>query len=192
VLSVEELTPRFVAGLRRAGIDSRMPNSMLSAARGASGAGLYSRLPLKPLWHQSRFFFHMPRARITLPDGRRVRVVGVHPYVPLNGHIGEWQAALEDLPSAGAGTPWVLAGDFNATLDHAELRDVLARGYRDAGDVTGKGLEPTFPTMGHGSLPPAITIDHVLADERLGIAEYGVDELPGSDHRTIHAELVLP
>ena len=37
-----------------------------------------------------------------------------------------------------------------------------------------------------------MTIDHVLADRRLGIAGYGVDALPGSDHRAIHAELVLP
>jgi hypothetical protein len=37
-----------------------------------------------------------------------------------------------------------------------------------------------------------ITIDHVLADRRFGVAEYGVDDLPGSDHRAIHATLVLP
>jgi endonuclease/exonuclease/phosphatase (EEP) superfamily protein YafD len=37
-----------------------------------------------------------------------------------------------------------------------------------------------------------VTIDHVLADGRLGIVDYGVDELPGSDHRAIHAELALP
>jgi endonuclease/exonuclease/phosphatase family metal-dependent hydrolase len=86
----------------------------------------------------------------------------------------------------------VLAGDFNATLDQAEFRDVVDRGYADAGEVTGKGLEPTFPTMGHRLLPPTIAIDHVLADRRLGISEYGVDDLPGSDHRAIHAQLVLP
>ena len=37
-----------------------------------------------------------------------------------------------------------------------------------------------------------ITIDHILADERLGIVDYGVEDLPGSDHRSIHAELALP
>jgi endonuclease/exonuclease/phosphatase family metal-dependent hydrolase len=58
--------------------------------------------------------------------------------------------------------------------------------------VTGKGLEPTWPTMGHRFLPPSITIDHVLADRRLGVADYGVVDLPGSDHRAIHAQLVLP
>jgi endonuclease/exonuclease/phosphatase (EEP) superfamily protein YafD len=192
LLSVEELTPSFVRELRRAGIDSRLGNSLLQPRRGAGGAGLYSRLPLRPLPRQTDFFFRMPRAALVLPDGRRLRVVGVHPFPPLSGHVGAWQAALKSLPSGGHGAPWVLAGDFNATLDHAELRDVLDRGYRDAGDVTGKGLEPTFPTMGHRLLPPTIAIDHLLADRRLGIADYGVEDLPGSDHRAIHAELVLP
>jgi endonuclease/exonuclease/phosphatase (EEP) superfamily protein YafD len=192
LLSVQELTPRFAAELKRAGIGKRLPQSMLLVHRSASGAGLYSRLPLTPLPHQTRFFFRMPRAALTMPDGRRVRVVGVHPYPPLSKKVGRWQAALESLPSAGEGTPWVLAGDFNGTLDQAEFRDVVDRGYADAGDVTGKGLEPTFPTMGHRLLPPSITIDHVLADRRLGVAEYGVDDLSGSDHRAIHAQLVLP
>lgn len=189
---MQELTPSFAAKLRRAGIGSRLPNSMLLVHRNASGAGLYSRLPLAPLPHQTRFFFRMPRAAITMPDGRRLRVIGVHPYPPLSKNVGRWQAALESLPTTGTGTPWVLAGDFNATLDHAELRDILDRGYRDAADVTGKGLEPTWPTMGHRLLPPTITIDHVLADDRLGTANYGVVDLPSSDHRSIHAELVLP
>jgi endonuclease/exonuclease/phosphatase family metal-dependent hydrolase len=192
LLSVQELTPTFAAKLRRAGIERRLPESMLLVHRSASGAGLYSRLPLTPLPHQTRFFFRMPRAALTMPDGRHLRVVGVHPYPPLSKNVGRWQAALESLPSAGEGTPWVLAGDFNGTFDQAEFRDVVDRSYNDAGAVTGKGLEPTFPTMGHRLLPPSITIDHVLADRRLGIADYGVNDLPGSDHRAVHATIVLP
>ncbi len=192
LLSVQELTPSFAAKLKRAGIFRRLPQSMLLVHRSASGAGLYSRLPLTPLPHQTRFFFRMPRAALTMPDGRKLRVVGVHPFPPLSNNVGRWQAALESLPRAGEGAPWLLVGDFNGTLDQAEFRDVVDRGYKDAGDVTGKGLEPTFPTMGHRLMPPSIAIDHVLADRRLGISEYGVDDLPGSDHRAIHAEIVLP
>jgi endonuclease/exonuclease/phosphatase family metal-dependent hydrolase len=192
LLSVQELTPRFASELRTAGIYERLPQRMLRVNRGASGAGLYARLPMRPLAHQTRFFFRMPRAALTMPDGRRLRVVGVHPYPPLSNKMGAWQAALESLPSTGEGSPWVLAGDFNGTFDQAEFRSVLDRGYGDAGEATGEGLKPTFPTMGHRFMPPAITIDHVLADSRLGISDYGVDDLAGSDHRTIHAEIVLP
>jgi hypothetical protein len=105
LLSVQELTPSFAEKLRRAGIGSRLPESMLLTHRSASGAGLYSRLPLTPLPHQTRFFFRMPRAGLELPDGRRLRVVGVHPYPPLSKNVGRWQAALESLPSTGTVGP---------------------------------------------------------------------------------------
>lgn len=190
LLSVQELTPSFARELSDAGLGAHLPHSVLETHRNTSGAGLYSRFAMRKLPSPGRFVFRMPRAELTLPDGSHLRVVGIHPYPPQLNRTSEWEEALESLPSAGTGTPWLLAGDFNATLDQSQLRDVLDRGYRDAGDVAGKGLEPTFPREGH--LIPPVTIDHVLADSRLGIVEYGVEELPGSDHRAIHAELALP
>lgn len=190
LLSIQELTPKFARKLRRAGLERLLPNKLIEVRKGSSGAGLYSRLPLRALPGSDRFFFRMPRAELTLPDGRRVRVVGIHPYPPQPSNVDEWEAALASLPSAGHGAPWVLAGDFNATFDQSQFRDLVDRGYRDAGAVAGEGLEPTFPREGH-AIPP-ITIDHILADGRLGIVEYSVEEMPGSDHRSIHAELALP
>ena len=189
LVSVQELTPSFARELREAGLTRLLPNAIISVRPGASGAGLYSRLPMRKLAERERFLFRQPRAELEMPDGRRVRVVGVHPYPP-GRSVDVWREALESLPSAGGGMPWVLVGDFNATLDMSEFRDLIGRGYRDAGAVAGEGLEPTWP-QGR-SLPPVITIDHVLADRRLGIAEYSVEELPGSDHRAVQAELVLP
>ena len=190
LLSVQELTPSFARRLSAAGLGARLPHAVLETHRNTSGAGLYSRFDLRKLPVPERFVFRMPRAELNLGDGSRLRVVGIHPYPPQMNRTSEWEEALESLPSAGKGTPWLLAGDFNATLDQSQLRDLLDRGYRDAGDVAGKGLEPTFPREGHLILP--VTIDHVLADARLGIVDYGVEELPGSDHRAIHAELALP
>lgn len=194
LLSVEELTPAFARKLARAGLGRRLPYSVLQLRRRSSGAGLYSRRPLRALPAPGAATLpdgrKMPRAELTLADGRRVRVVSVHPDIPGIDSVGRWEAALAALPSAGTGAPWVLAGDFNATLDQSQMRAVLARGYRDAGEVAGKGLEPTFPREGH--LIPPITIDHVLADRRLGIVEYAVEDLPGSDHWAIYALLALP
>jgi endonuclease/exonuclease/phosphatase (EEP) superfamily protein YafD len=190
LLSVEELTPSFARKLRRDGIDRRLPRSVLMARPKGHGGGLYARFPLTALPRQTHFLFRMPRAMIALPDGRRLRVVAVHPQPP-SMSVDRWEEALESLPRPGHGIPWVLAGDFNATLDQAEFRDMVDGGYRDAGAATGKGLEPTWPSS---EVFPwgLMTIDHVLADRRLGVAEYGVDSLPGSDHRAIHAQLVLP
>jgi endonuclease/exonuclease/phosphatase (EEP) superfamily protein YafD len=191
LLSVQELTPAFAASLRRKGIGRRLPHSVLMARPKGHGGGLYSRFPLAPLPHQTHFLFRLPRAMIVLPDGRRLRVVAVHPQPP-SMSFDRWKEALGSLPAAAdGGPPWLLVGDFNATFDQAEFRDVADRGYRDAGEATGKGLEPTWPS---DEVFPwgLMTIDHVLADRHLGVAAYGVDGLPGSDHRAIHAQLVLP
>lgn len=190
LLSVQELTPAFAVGLRQAGIGRRLPQSVLMAQPKGHGAGIYARHPLSPLPRQTRFLFRMPRAAIVLPGGKRLHLVAAHPQPP-NMSVERWREALDSLPAPGGGIPWVLVGDFNATFDQAEFRNLVDGGYRDAGEATGKGLEPTWP--GPDEFPwGLITIDHVLVDRRLGIADYGVDDLPGSDHRAIHARLVLP
>lgn len=191
LLAIQELTPRFARQLRRAGIGRLLPEAVEEIRQGAGGGGIYSRLPIRPIATGSPTFFRQPRVDLTLPSGRHLRLVDVHPLTPGRTGIDIWEDSLGDLPATGEGVPWILLGDFNATLDHSRLREVLDRGYRDAGDVAGEGLEPTWPNADH-SVPPVITIDHVLADERLGIVDYGVEDLPGSDHRPIHAELALP
>jgi endonuclease/exonuclease/phosphatase (EEP) superfamily protein YafD len=192
LLAVQELTPRFARGLRRAGIGSRLPEAVEQVKQGAGGGGIYSRFPLRPIDTGSATFFRQPRVMLTLPSGRHLRVVDIHPLTPGRTGIDVWEDSLGDLPPTGSGVPWVLLGDFNATLDHARLREVLDRGYRDAGSVAGKGLVPTWPNRDHDLPFPLITIDHVLADDRLDFVDYGVEDLPGSDHRSIHAELALP
>ena len=190
LLSVQELTPSFVARLQRAGLGRRLPHAVLMPQPRGRGGGLYSRYPLARLAHQTHFHFRMPRAMLTLPDGRRLRVIAIHPMPPNMGYE-EWKGALDSLPDSGGGIPWVLVGDFNASLDQAEFREVVDSGYRDAADATGKGLQPTWPT--DEVLPWGVmTIDHVLADRRLGVADFGVVSLEGSDHRSVHAQLVLP
>ena len=55
--------------------------------------------------------------------------------------------------------PRVLAGDFNATLDHAVFRDVLRLGYADAALQVGQALTPTWGPPGRRAV---LTLDHVL------------------------------
>jgi endonuclease/exonuclease/phosphatase (EEP) superfamily protein YafD len=191
LLAIQELTPRFARDLQAAGIARRLPNAIVEVRKGAAGGGIYSRFPIRPIAPDSETFFRQPRVDLRLPDGRHLRLLDVHPLTPGRTGIDVWEDSLGDLPATGEGVPWVLLGDFNATLDHSRLREVLDRGYRDAGAVAGEALEPTWPNTGH-STPPVITIDHVLADGRLGIVDYEVEDLPGSDHRPIRAELALP
>jgi endonuclease/exonuclease/phosphatase (EEP) superfamily protein YafD len=189
LLNLQELNRSFAVKLHRLGVERRFPQSVVSIQRGVTGAGIFSRYPLTP-GPSSRFGPRMLRAEIEMPGGRRVRVVDVHPFTPAGSRSDAWAEELGALPPARDGVPWLLAGDFNAPLDHAALRDVLGRGYHDAGDLTGNGLIPTWPN--DRAYPPLITIDHVLADRRIGISGYGVEDLPGSDHRSIYARLFLP
>jgi endonuclease/exonuclease/phosphatase (EEP) superfamily protein YafD len=191
VLTIEEYTPRFGRELTAAGLDSRLAHKVLDAAPSSSGTAIYSRFPLRRL-PTAAYRFKMARAEARLPGGRRLRIVAVHPFPPTGSAVTrEWEGVLSTLPSAGHGTPWLLAGDFNATFDQAPFRDLVDRGYRDAGETAGKGLDATFPADG-SLFPPPITIDHILADERWGIVEYEVEPLPNSDHHAIFAKLALP
>lgn len=194
LLSVQELTPRFAARLRRAGLEEILSETVLSVRRGASGGGLYSRLPMTRVVAPRTLgsAFRMPRAAVTLDSGTVVRVVSVHPYPPKRNLVDLWRAQFGTLPEAEpqGPAPWILAGDFNATLDFPELRELLDSGYRDAASVTGGGLEPTWPS--DRLLPPPVTIDHVLADQRVAVLGYSVHDLDGSDHRAIFARLAVP
>ena len=192
LLAIQELTPSFDAEMRRAGIGRLLPNTVLEMRRDVSGGGLYSRLPLRKVATPQPFGFRQPRAVLDLPGGRRLRVVNVHPFPPQRNEVDLWSETLESLPATGRGIPWLLIGDFNATLDHSQLREILDRGYRDAGEVAGEGLEPTWPAEKWAGRLPGVTIDHVLADERIDVVDYSVEELPGTDHRPVLAELALP
>ena len=76
-----------------------------------------------------------------------MRIKAVHPRPPVSRAAEpEWRAALAALPGSDSrGDVRILAGDFNATLDHSEFRALLDRGYVDAADAAGAGFEPTWP-----------------------------------------------
>jgi endonuclease/exonuclease/phosphatase family metal-dependent hydrolase len=84
----------------------------------------------------------------------------------------------------------VLAGDFNATLDHSPLRGLLGRGYDDAAEITGDGLRPTWPAA--DAWRPPVTIDHVLVSGGIGVQRYETFTVSGSDHRALLAHVVVP
>ncbi|GAA3014092.1 hypothetical protein GCM10020229_26670 [Kitasatospora albolonga] len=87
----------------------------------------------------------------------------------------------------------MMLGDFNATLDHAPMRELLGVGLADTHEQLGKGLVPTWPEDYHDlpGLPPVIQIDHVLHGEALRPVAVSEHTLKGTDHRAVVAELAL-
>ncbi|GGN32499.1 endonuclease/exonuclease/phosphatase family metal-dependent hydrolase [Actinoplanes campanulatus] len=193
VLAVQEFTPDGEAALKAAGIGELLPHQQLSPAYDAGGSGLYSRHPmLTRATRRNDGGFQQAYATIQPPGAVAVHVESVHPLAPVGPEMyPRWSADLREQPHAGTdGPPPILLGDFNATLDHAELRDLIGTGYRDAADAVGEGLTTTWPSFdGSRGL---VTIDHVLADERIGVRDVEVHTVRGSDHRAVLASLTLP
>jgi endonuclease/exonuclease/phosphatase (EEP) superfamily protein YafD len=192
VLALQEFTPDAMARLDAAGLREVLPHAVTRPLPGVGGSAVYARHPLAAGQTIKFGAFGQARAWLNHPGGARIEIVSVHPCAPKRlGRQPCWQAGLEALPR-GDGALRVLAGDFNATLDHLPMRELLAAGYRDAADVMGKGFVATWPQNGSLVQSPGVTIDHVLADSRMAVRAFEVLSLRRTDHRPVFAELRLP
>ncbi|WP_326563005.1 endonuclease/exonuclease/phosphatase family protein [Micromonospora sp. NBC_01796] len=194
VLALQEFTAEAGNALVRLGLAEVLPYRQLGAETGAAGSALYARFPLRDGGvRQNPGGFHQAYATVQVPGAPPVLVESVHPMAPYALEaLPSWRTDLEAEPPATPDGPLrVLAGDFNATLDHAPLRQLLDTGYVDAADATGSGLTGTWGPYDGDPLPP-IAIDHVLADRRIAVEEVRVHALADSDHRPFLAELSLP
>ena len=193
VLAVQELTPRAEAALRAAGLDELLPHAHVLPARpgrvlSASGA-VWSRLPVTGRTEVPGGF-EQPTVRLDT-GAATVELTSVHSVPPMSpASVRRWTEDLESLPAPAPEILRVLAGDFNATFDHAALRVLLGRGYDDAAAAAGRGGAWTWRPL---RLPfPRLGLDHVLVDPRIRVAAVDLVPVPGSDHRSVVAELVLP
>jgi endonuclease/exonuclease/phosphatase (EEP) superfamily protein YafD len=191
VLLVQELTEDAVSRLKLAGLDDLLPYTQLELRGGSRGSGIYSRFPLREGPPVTPTLMAQPSALAELPGGGAVELVCVHPCSPglrRFGGTAQWRRELGLLPPPGE-LPRVLAGDFNATLDHADFRKLLRLGYADAGRQAGKALTPTWGLPGKNRA--LLTLDHVLVDRSCAVLGYSVHEVPNSDHRAVFAEIQL-
>jgi len=192
VLALQELSQASLDALDAAGIRELLPYRAVTAVPRYHGSGLLSRHPLsEPETRTHPCGATQTAARLSVPGAGDIVVESAHPCAPYPLGTSCWAHNLRSQPPATPdGDIRVLLGDFNATLDHAELRQVIASGYRDAAADRGAGFRPTWPF--HGWWVPWVTIDHVFVDRRVAVTAYATRPLPGSDHRAILAELLLP
>jgi endonuclease/exonuclease/phosphatase (EEP) superfamily protein YafD len=195
VLFVQELSDDAVARLNLAGLNELLPNEMpdISGYR-RRGSGIYARYPLCDGLAIGPTFASQPTARLDLPSGRSVQLICVHPHPPSPPWsrlaARRWRGELAALPPPGD-PPVIIAGDYNATLDHAQFRRLLRLGHVDAASQAGNGLVPTWGPEPRGRLA-LLALDHILIDPRCAVLATSAYPLPSSDHRALYAEFRLP
>ena len=194
VLFVQELTDEAAARLQRAGLGDLLPHRVTQPIGRGTVGSIYARYPLRGGPLAAPVTAARCTARLDLPSGQFVELACIHvappkpPWSP--GATARWRSQLSALPAPGD-SPRILAGDFNATLDHAQFRLLLRRGYLDAASEVGHGLSPTWGPR-PGRRLALLAIDHVLTDRRCAVLTTSAHWLTGSDHRALYAELRLP
>ena len=189
VLALQELTPQALDRIEAAGGDEVFQGRAAEPRPGGAGNAILTRSPLRRVPSTEGWSLpHEPAVDIRVRE-RAIRVRVAHPTTPVGrAHTAEWQAYLRALPAPSEDGRALLLGDFNATLDHADFRRLLGRGWRDAGGAAGEGLRPTWPV---GRRILGLTIDHVLFSERFALSDYQLREIPNSDHRAVIATLAV-
>ncbi|WP_314646425.1 endonuclease/exonuclease/phosphatase family protein [uncultured Microbacterium sp.] len=124
-------------------------------------------------------------------DGTGPTVVAVHAVAPRQEEMAQWQADLSWIADQCPEGDFILAGDFNATIDHMAGLGVDGGdiGYcRDVASRTGNGMQGTWP-----SSFPALAgapIDHVMASQNwTPTGSRVLDDAGGSDHRALVVQL---
>ena len=200
VLVLEEVTPPALAGLESAGLDRVLPHRAGRPAPGTPrGTMVFSRTRLSHVHRlATRFDSYSLDVSLAGPRGT-LHLLAVHPRPP-KGDIRHWHddQAVVRRAAAGLSGPSVIAGDLNATMDHAPLRELAGRGYDDAATQATSGWQPTWPSAGIVSplgldVPSLVAIDHVMARGPRATAHHDV---PARGHRpprpARHARPVTP
>ena len=121
-------------------------------------------------------------------------IMAVHLVAPIPGELDNWQTDLAWMSTACSEPSTIIAGDFNATLDHfsglATSDGATIGDCADAADATDNAGLGTWPT----ALPALLgaPIDHVMATKNWRVTGMRVLEdhdKHGSDHRPVLAQL---
>ncbi|MDQ0613356.1 endonuclease/exonuclease/phosphatase (EEP) superfamily protein YafD [Microbacterium sp. W4I4] len=133
----------------------------------------------------------VPSAVAMPVDGTGPTIVAVHAVAPREDAMDRWRSDLAWIADQCPAGDFILAGDFNATLDHMASfgsdGGTMGRCH-DVASATGNGTAGTWPA----SVPSLLgaPIDHVMAsDNWQATGSLVLDDAGGSDHRALVAQL---
>jgi endonuclease/exonuclease/phosphatase (EEP) superfamily protein YafD len=190
VVVITELTMKLSHDLTEVGLANVGESRWVEMrSTGEDGAGVWTRLQVseKSLING----LTRPAGRLVLqteagPLGMTVVQAGGRPLAP--GRT--WRRDLKRLTAAPPEPARrIVVGDLNATPWSPAFRKVTATELRDAADVHGRGLRPTWPAW---SPIPLVPLDHVLVSRGIGVSAVESAVIAGTNHRALLVTLVLP
>ena len=195
VLFLQEVQAHHVAALEDAGVSERYPYAIVQPRPDQFGAAIYSQLPLDEVSVIAVGGSRLVEADVTV-DGRAVRLLNVHTKAPVTrSGLRQWTAQLTAIDDAieaaqADGHPVIVAGDFNATRHHRPFRALIDPAMREAHQAAGRGLARTWPTT-WPAVPRLMRLDHVLVSHDIAVRSVTEERVPGSDHLSVLASVLL-
>ncbi len=183
ILVLEEITPSLLEEMDASGLAGLLPERVGEPDYMVAGTMILANRPLTD---------HV-RLRTTFQGWEAkfgsLTVLGVHPVAPVDpaGWRADHAAILKQAEEDDAD---LVVGDMNATPDHSVMRELDDAGFRDAGEVSNEGWQPTWPANHIGIaplLPPLVRIDHVLIGAHLASLGTHTVDINGTDHLALVA-----
>jgi endonuclease/exonuclease/phosphatase (EEP) superfamily protein YafD len=190
IVVLEEVTPASAVPL--GGLRAEYPYVAGRPAPGAFGTIVLSRYPLE---QASQLPVSKGAWQMRVAAPRPFWLVAVHTSQPLTSYAA-WRTDHDNLAAAVGllGGPLVVAGDFNATLDHRPMRRLLHTGLADAARESNAGWQATWPVSQRlGRLVPfglgMMALDHVLVSREFVAISTSTFPVLDSDHLALVARL---
>lgn len=197
LLTIQEIDPAMLASLERAGLKELLPFRAGEPGAAPYGTMVFANIPLSDPHDMGAGF----GTWLVTADTRLgpARILALHTFAPSGSLLGSsasrWWTCQARVREAARDAD-ILAGDFNATRDHAPLRDLHHDGFATTAELSNAGLRETWPAGGERRfgpvpLPPLVQIDHILVRRTRWAATFtGFPDVPGTDHRAVIADLV--
>lgn len=198
VIVLTEATPEAVRALAEKGIggpDSRWPHQGGEPLPSVAGTVAISAYPLSG---EQRIDIGTGAYRMRVEAPTPFWLSAVHTTQPLNSNdLWRHDFGLLVADARELDGPRMEIGDFNATLEHGRMRDLLDTGLHDAAIEANSGWQPTWPSPGSRRLAgvpvpiSVMAIDHVLLSKDFSAVSTSVHSVPGTDHEALVAQLAM-
>ena len=186
VLTLQEFPAAAAHRLDAAGLSTVLPFSYVMTGEEGGGAGIYSRYKMIDQRTYRGFPPRLLSAAVGMPSGAVVTVYSLHVW-SLWRNSSEWRRGARKLTGILAEQPGcvVAAGDYDASIDHAPLRDLMSQGnVEDAGSHTGNLYLPTY--RANSWWPALAAIDHALYRGARAVST-STHKIHRADHRALAA-----